>query len=48
MGDYLIKVFASNAILGTTSGAMSITMLGDVAISDAIQVTDHGFTRGDI
>lgn len=23
-------------------------MMGDVAISDPIQVTDHGFTRGDI
>jgi len=27
---------------------MTVTLLGDVAISDAIQVTDHGFTRGDI
>lgn len=48
MGDYLIKVFASNSLDGTTSGAMSITLLGDVAISDDIQITDHGFTRGDI
>lgn len=27
---------------------MSIMLMGDVAISDDIQVTDHGFTRGDI
>lgn len=27
---------------------MSLQMLGDISISDDIQVTDHGFTRGDI
>jgi len=41
-------VFSGNCLSGTTSGGMSIAMLGDVAISDNIQITDHGFTRGDI
>lgn len=48
MGDYTIKVFAANSKAGTTSSAMAISLLGDVAFSDEIQVTDHGFTRGDI
>jgi len=27
---------------------MSVVMMGDVAISDEIQVSDHGFMRGDV
>jgi len=27
---------------------MALQMLGDISISDEIQITDHGFTRGDI
>ena len=47
-GKYVIKVFSATSSYGEIQSSFSVKMLGDMGISDALGITDHGFNRGEI
>jgi hypothetical protein len=48
-GKYIIKIFSAASSYGESKdGSLSIKFFGDMDISDSLNISDHGFNRGEI
>lgn len=44
--EYEITVFSSQSDFGNMEGTMRVVMIGDISISEQLDVTNHGILKG--